>query len=960
MKRIIYIFFPLFVSLVSWAQDSVSLNSWAERLRLFGEKIPQEEIFLHTDNTCYYLGDTLYFKAYMRLSNGQPSNLSRLLYVELLNHDGYLVERQKIEMKDGQGFGSFCLPDTLYGGYYELRAYTRWQLNWGQTEHPHTRNAERWFHSRKMARDYYRDYEKLYSRVFPVYDAPRELGDYAQDMTMRPLRRVYKQQDEKPHAEVRFYPEGGNLVLGVPNRIAFEANDEEGRHLKGKIKIQNPKIKIRTDQSKENNDEIEVETMSRGRGVLVLSAEDCTAETFDELAENTIFQWGDNVQKVNLPKAVEDGVAIQANVESDGIHVVLYPHGIANHQKLGITASCHGIQCDFQVVDGSYKAFIPNSKLPSGVIQLTVFNDEGRVYSDRLVFVRQLDFQPQSITFSGIKPKYEQYEQAEITVMCSATQSPNTESTISLAIRDAAHSDYTFDSGNILTEMLLSSQIRGFVEQPEYFFESDDEEHRTALDLLLMVQGWRRYDWVEMATPGAFAVTQPYERTEILMGEVNSYDFEEQANSIMEEIDRQEAQYEKEQEELASRQENHDSDISEATTGENVITEMEESRDQRYSADETGQGTHQKMNSIEADKRQQQRYREGGNLRNEAMLHAEFLQPGVKENGAVVGEMETYNNGAFKIESPKFYEACYMSLAAVSKKQYKGDAHIWVDVNEDKDGRLNYPEYYVKLNPIYPRFVKPYSFYQQHLPTIHVRAGKLVNVDENTILMDEITIGARRNGLRRFDASKPAFVLDAYEAFNDVSDAGFCPAVFYGAQRFANDVARTYIGDMNMERAYNMELRYNTRNASYNISPGIKEQYNHLPNLDKVYVYTDYSPRREGDRKFSHDNQPGVIVDLRRYEDNSQRMTWRDRRFTLTGFAVCEDFYQPDYSQRKPAEPKDYRRTLYWNPNLQLSSDGKAKVSFFTGSRSVQVTVSAEGMTFDGQPLTGISYPEDR
>ena len=89
-------------------------------------------------------------------------------------------------------------------------------------------------------------------------------------------------------------------------------------------------------------------------------------------------------------------------------------------------------------------------------------------------------------------------------------------------------------------------------------------------------------------------------------------------------------------------------------------------------------------------------------------------------------------------------------------------------------------------------------------------------------------------------------------------------------------------------------------------------------------------------------------------------MTYRDRFMLLSGYSVCEDFYQPDYSKQKPEKPTDYRRTLYWNPNLQLDNEGKAKVSFFTGSRPTQLILSVEGLSGSGQPLTGLSYPEDR
>ena len=933
-------FLPLYVL----SQAPTTLEDWAERLSIFGQKIPQEEVFVHMDNTSYYLGDTIYFKAYVRLSDERPSGLSQLLYVELLNNDGYLVERQKIELKQGQGHGSICLPDTLYGGYYELRAYTRWQLNWGVYEHAHKKNSERWFLSQKMMREYYRDYDKLYSRVFPVYDHPRQPGDYAQDMTMRPMRRVTKQKNEPPKAIVTFYPEGGNLVQGVRNRIAFEANDENGKHLKGQLKIWLGAEKA-------------FETEGRGRGCFeVVPGE--------EPLEGT-FEWDGNVQTVRLPQIVQDGVALQANVRPDGIHVILLRSGAAVSEALGLTASCHGVQKFFQVIDGDKsETTVPLSVLPTGVIQLTVYNAQGRIYADRLVFVRQPDFQPQNVTFAGIKPQYEPYEAISVDVECAAAQSSN----LSIAVRDAIHSDYTFDSGNILTEMLLASQIRGFVEQPEYFFEADDDAHRRALDLLLMVQGWRRYDWRQMATPGAFVVNHPYERTEFLFGEVSHYDAEMQGNAFMEDMDAHEQRSAEEQAYLSQRnstlQGNDLSSISEAEAGTQTISEMGSSIDQRFSADATRQGTTQRTNAIAAEQRNNWRYENAGNigsLKQEVVVHAEFMQPGVrKDKSMVVGDMDSYNNGLFKIEAPHFYEACYFSYDAVAKDKWKGEQHKWINTGEDQNDRLNYPDFYVKLTPPFPRFPKPYTFYQNTPPAARNIGNKRLWVGDKAILMDEVTIGARRGGLRSFDASKPAFVLDAYKAFNDVCDAGLCPGYYISAARFALDVARTYIGDMNMERAYELEMRFNSKNNSAFISSGIREKYNHLPCLDKVYVYTDYSPRQEGSQRYAQDNQPIVTVDLHRYEDDSRRMTWSNRHMVLTGYSVCEDFYQPDYSQRQPAEPTDYRRTLYWNPNVQLDGEGRATLRFYNNSRKTRLTLSAEGLAPDGRPLTGISYPEDR
>ena len=97
------------------------------RGQAISDLLPQEMVFIHMDNTCYFLGDTLYYKAYVQRSDtGKPTTLSEVLYVELLNPDGYLVERQVLRLKGGQASSSFCMEDTLYAGFYELRAYTRW------------------------------------------------------------------------------------------------------------------------------------------------------------------------------------------------------------------------------------------------------------------------------------------------------------------------------------------------------------------------------------------------------------------------------------------------------------------------------------------------------------------------------------------------------------------------------------------------------------------------------------------------------------------------------------------------------------------------------------------------------------------------------------------------------------------------------------------------------------------
>ena len=214
--------------------------------------------------------------------------------------------------------------------------------------------------------------------------------------------------------------------------------------------------------------------------------------------------------------------------------------------------------------------------------------------------------------------------------------------------------------------------------------------------------------------------------------------------------------------------------------------------------------------------------------------------------------------------------------------------------------------------------------------------------------------------MSRFDASKPAYVIDAYKAFNDVADAGLNTGVYYGAKSFARNVAQTYIGDMNIERNYELEIRYNSRPSSLNMGPKEIEQYNLLSNLENVYIYTDFAPRREGDKRYEASNKPIVTIDLRSPEDQGKRITYRDRRYVLQGYNVSEEFYQPDYSKHRLPDQKDYRRTLYWEPYLKLDANGQASVEFYNNGKQTQLSVSAEGMASDGTLMTGKSMPEER
>ena len=939
MLKHVFIAATCLVSLLCQGQNPLNnpttLRAWADRLDVQSRVLTQEVTFVHMDNSCYFQGDTVFYKAYVvRSDNGRPSDMSRVLYTELLDNDGYLIERQILKLKDGQAHGSFCLSDTLYCGYYELRAYTRWQLNWGVFEHEHSDRTKYWFFNRKMEEEYFRDYDKLYSRVFPVYKKPSTPGDYAHDMTLRPLRRYYRTKEEKPKAEVSFFPEGGSWVAGTEQRIAFEARSDEGEHLEVTIVVRN----------RQGEEVARARTEHRGRGVLTLKGQ--TEEKYK--AE---FTWGQGYKsEAKLPEAEADGVALSIGQAGDSLRLHVEARGLAATDSLGMTILSGGILRHQQAITRP-DIGLPLSLLPDGVAQVTVYDRQGRVWADRLTFVRHEGLMMRSLSFGGISSEMQE-PYSQITLGINARR----QGCISLAVHDKALSEPTNDDGSLLTELLLSSQIKGFVEQPGYYFEKDDEEHRRHLDLLMMTQGWRRFQWHELTH--TFEQKQPMEKYRLLTGGVYNMDILPKYPYDPAQVDH-------------ARRGGGDSEPSSLVNmpshGSGPISLNSKTIhyflfDPYYTPIQDEQTPSEAHREIGIPVYDQWAIRKKPGLKREVLVHAEFIQQGTD---IVVGEMMT-EGGNFVIPLPESNAPYSMHLAASdssrwekkfkkNKKWTKHDSYPWI-VRDTETNLRNMPEFLVRLYFPYPRFVKPYNFYQTSEAVTREGDDKRGEFrQDSTVYLREVTARIRRGGLRGFDRTSPAFKLDAYDAFNDVVDAGMHPPVLYWTRNFMLAIAADYIGEMGIKnRSYIMEPRWNYYNDSHPLDSRSVFYFRQLSHLDSVYVFTDYSPRKEGDKRYRQSNQPMVTVDLHILPDGGTRMAYRDRFLYMPGYNACEDFYQPQYDKRPlPDAPQDYRRTLYWNPNLKLDEEGRATVTFWNNCRRNQLSITAEGFALDGTILTG-------
>ena len=862
-------------------KDIASVDSLATRVERFGTGLPQEKVYLHIDNTCYFVGDTIWYKAYVtRSDKGWLTDLSKIMYVELLTPDGYLVERQQLKMEDGTTHGAFILTDSLYAGYYELRAYTRWMLNFGRHEHPHSKYTEDMFYNKQMAKDFFRDYDKLYSRVFPVFDHPKKAGRYAKDMTLRPMRRYYKARKGKPEIDLRFYPEGGHLIEGTDGHVAFEINDEEGQHLDTELSI------IDSD----GKEVARTRTLNRGRGVFTL-----TDMKPDEKYKARLHYQGYDYE-VKLPEVEKEGYALHVE-RKDSVLRMIIQGTTESKEELGIQIQCNGVSKSFRKLSPADMrkdtVDIFWASLPTGVNQITVFNGEGRIYADRLFFVNHHNYDQPLITVEGIKQEYTPFELIELRMKLLRHHDAD----VSLAIRDHATDETTYDNGTMLTEMLLASEIKGFVENPGWYFEADDSLHRHVLDLLMMVQGWRRYEWRKMADVEPFTPNWLPEKFQTIAGCVN----------------------------------------------------------------------HAERQNVD--------FKKASNLKREVNVWAMFVQ-----NRKTIELKQPTRNGTFYMQTPKIYGEYMLFLSAA--KQDKGTDYITRSRRKDFTDEEAWPDYYVKLDLFYPHFAKPYNYYQdvpqKDMPHFEGE-DSIVRASFTNRYMPAVTVQAKRGGLRHYDPTKPAVVIDAYEAYNLIADYGLVDRPFYHIREdtMCRLLASLFVGDMNMHRRYYYEQRYDgktqkTKNwyrlvkapLEHAISPVKVElpkpniggyqtlrKYRLLSWLDKFYIYTDYVPREQSSWKYKQDNQPEVIIDYRLYPDGQYFPACRDRRYRLQGYAVCEDFYSPDYSRKPLPETKDYRRTLLWIPEVKFDEKGEATVRLFNNGKQTVISVEAEGITGKGIPI---------
>ncbi len=471
------------------------IDSIAYRAMQVGRVMQQERVYLHFDNTAYYLGETMWFKAYTTFgTNDRPSTLSKVLYVELVAPEGYVVETKKYKLDDnGTCHGEFELNPLLLSGYYEVRAYTRYMLNWGK--------------------------DAVFTRVFPVFDKVN--ADNWDFKNMLDRRRGYSERGkwisaELPDATLDFFPESGHLVGGIKSKVAFELRGKDGTFGEEKITIFENDKKL-----------ITCKPVHEGKGVFEMTPK-ANAKYRAEVTMTD--KHGKNKKhKFQLPQVSKEGVVLSVTEKSDNI-IITATNNLPQKSELGLAILYRGALGYFKKFGSDKKTMsytIPKQELPEGVNRVVLYTNEHTPLAERQFFVihetmaasdretAKLHITANGFHTHNLSP--EPGEKITLKVTREDGQPIPQNADLSLSASDAMGRQTTSYGHNMYSYLLLGSELKGYIPNAAQYFDSENSNRKEQLDLLMLTHGWTSYNW-HMLTRNKIEDMQPIERGISLKG----------------------------------------------------------------------------------------------------------------------------------------------------------------------------------------------------------------------------------------------------------------------------------------------------------------------------------------------------------------------------------------------------------------------------------------------------------
>ena len=414
-----------------------------EKLESYVYNFPQEKVYLHLDKPYYTIGQDIWFKAYLlHAYESAIPPLSKVVYVELMGSHQQILTTRKIQLKRQGGAGQFFLSDTLAAGDYTMRAYTQWNRNF--------------------------DASFFFSKTFRVYE---QNDDRSTESTAQKSSEI----------ALSFFPEGGELIAGVPSMIGFKALDEQGHGvpISGDIIDTNGKV-IGS-----------LETFRNGMGKFILTP---------VLGQQyvAVISHKDALFRFPLPPVKPSGYAIKAthSYESEKVLIAVY----AQEKSLegGFLLGHQNGREFLKVFPGSrgLSANLYKEEFPEGICHLTFFDAQGIPQSERIITIN-IPATPDHLNIAPL-PTYRTREKVTLDLSAAIpTNDTSAYQNLSVAITPREQAIRPAYEQNIKNFLHLSSDLKGNIEEPEFYFTGSKQAYEL-LEVLMLTQGWRRFTWEDV------------------------------------------------------------------------------------------------------------------------------------------------------------------------------------------------------------------------------------------------------------------------------------------------------------------------------------------------------------------------------------------------------------------------------------------------------------------------------
>lgn len=518
------------------------------------ERIPKEKLYLHLDKPFYGAGEKIWFKGYLvNATTHQDNSQSNFIITELINRSDSIVERKKIR-RDSLGFhNAFTLPATLPAGDYYLRGYSNWMLNedpdfffsrnikignsidntivssieYQQEDDTHytakikfTSNVQAVFENTTI-KYLYLENGKIKNKGKKKTDENGWISISLPDLKSPAARRIEVEFDDPQYIykrtfylpvftndfDVKFFPEGGAL-LSIPHQnVAFKVQGADGFSKEVEGFLFNSKGDTLTNFRSEHN----------GMGIFTMNPVDnetyyVTARTNDSITK-----------RFDLPAIEPKGISIAMSHYKQEIRYEIQKTETTEWpQKLFLLAHTRGKLAILQPINPERTFGKMNDSLfTEGITHFMLIDQQGNALSERLVFVP--DHKPNQWQITADQPTYGKREKVSLQIAAKDNEGNPVEGTFSVSITDRKSIQPDSLADNILSNLLLTSDLKGYVEDPAYYFLNQDARTLRSIDYLMMTHGWRRHKIGNVLRTPSLNFTNYIEKGQTISGRIMGF-----------------------------------------------------------------------------------------------------------------------------------------------------------------------------------------------------------------------------------------------------------------------------------------------------------------------------------------------------------------------------------------------------------------------------------------------------